>query len=479
MKTRPIVVIGAGLAGSVLCNELARHADVTLLEVGEKNRIHYPPIGFDRKRLSHVNTFCFGGGGTTNLWHNGLVPINRADVLSEEFRQVLAESEAFMNEAAAQLFFRGRYAHSYQEAVSQATAVAKSIGLSAHGVDCLIYPKKHKPLSVDARVNGVYGVDRIRFLSAGARIDTIVYTAGSREYSLDPAAVVVAAGAMGSPRILRDIIAATGHRFDGLGTGFIDHPLGFVGKVRIRKEAANAVSRLSLIDRGDYVIRSAIRLKSDCGRYTCCAFLRPALTMHNSLHVYRYKSLLGATNGLTRVRNALSWMLFHPDIVAEVYSHLSSGNIPGRTYNILFVAEQRSGSSRVYYDGDQLRVDWSISEEELSIYRALLTRLASILEPLAEQINIETALTQDWLSSGAHHSRTTPLGDTAGDLVDRNLKLRFCDNVFVCDGSVIQEHSYANTGLTIGQLALRLARHLLSQPVVGRVSQPKMADNGD
>jgi choline dehydrogenase-like flavoprotein len=172
-------------------------------------------------------------------------------------------------------------------------------------------------------------------------------------------------------------------------------------------------------------------------------------------------------------------MLFHPDIVAEVYSHLSSGNIPGRTYNILFVAEQRSRSSRVYYDGDQLRVDWSISEEELSIYRALLTRLASILEPLAEQINIETALTQDWLSSGAHHSRTTPLGDTAGDLVDRNLKLRFCDNVFVCDGSVIQEHSYANTGLTIGQLALRLARHLLSQPVAGRVSQPKMADNGD
>jgi hypothetical protein len=32
--------------------------------------------------------------------------------------------------------------------------------------------------------------------------------------------------------------------------------------------------------------------------------------------------------------------------------------------------------------------------------------------------------------------------------------------VYVCDGSVIQEHSYANTGLTIGQLALRLSEEL-------------------
>jgi choline dehydrogenase-like flavoprotein len=32
--------------------------------------------------------------------------------------------------------------------------------------------------------------------------------------------------------------------------------------------------------------------------------------------------------------------------------------------------------------------------------------------------------------------------------------------VFVCDGSIIQEHSYANTGLTIGQLAMRLAERV-------------------
>ena len=103
---------------------------------------------------------------------------------------------------------------------------------------------------------------------------------------------------MGSPRILRDIITATGHRFESLGTGFIDHPLGFVGKVRFKKDAVDAINRLSMIDHDDYVVRSALRLKSACGRYTCCAFLRPALTIHNSLSIYKYKSLLGRNDGL-------------------------------------------------------------------------------------------------------------------------------------------------------------------------------------
>jgi choline dehydrogenase-like flavoprotein len=138
-------------------------------------------------------------------------------------------------------------------------------------------------------------------------------------------------------------------------------------------------------------------------------------------------------------------------------------NIPSRTFNVLFVGEQRRGRSRVYYDGNQLRVDWLISDEELSIYRSLLRKLGDLLANVAERVNIETDLTDEWLWSGAHHAGTTSLGYTANDLVDTTLKARFCDNVYVCDGSVIQEHSYANTGLTIGQLALRLARTVLTR----------------
>lgn len=461
MKTK-IVVIGGGLAGSLICNELVNHADVTLLEIGSKNSIKYPEISFDKKKLAEVGTFCFGGGGTTNLWHNGLIPINTGDVTDSEFAGVLAEAQSYTDEAAAALFFaQESFSLVYENLVAEMTAIAEKTAAFPDGVDCLVYPKKYQKLSVDTKVNDLYSVEKVGFVFKGSRIKSVNYTIASKEYCSDADFVIVAAGALGSPKILRDIIAASGQGFDAPGTGFIDHPMGFVGKVRFKKEAAGFVRQLSMIDKGDYVGRSAIRLKSDCGRYTCCAFFRPALTMDNRLSVYKYKSLLGASNGLARFRNIFSWKIFHPDIIAEIVSHLFGKNIPSRTYNILFIAEQKRGDSRVYYDGDDLRVDWSISSDELAVYRKLLGKLSGMLLDVAEEQNIETDITGEWLWSAAHHSCTTPIGSSPNCVVDNNLKMNCCDNAFVCDGSVIQEHSYANTGLTIGQLAVRLARRVI------------------
>lgn len=459
---KKIVVIGGGLAGSLICNKLAKHADVTLLEIGKKNSIEYPRIGFDKKKLAHVATFCFGGGGTTNLWHNGLIPIIREDVLDSNFSQVLADAQQYMDEAASNLFFdKESYSVAYNKLVTEMTNIAKKFSLLSDGVDCLIYPKKFKKLSVDRSVDAFYSVRKIGFSFDGKCIKRVNFFINSDKFSVDTDVVIVAAGAMGSPRILGDVIKSAGKRFDHLGTGFIDHPLGFVGKVRFKKDVADIIKKLCLIDKGDYVSRSAIRLKSACGEYTCCVFFRPAITMDNQLDILKYKSLLGASAGLARIRNVFSLKILHPDVVAEIFSHLFGVNIPSYTYSILFIAEQKRGNNRVYYNGENLRVDWSISGNELEIYNSILRKLNKMLLKLTDKVNINTNITEEWLWSCAHHSCTIPLGSSSEDLVNNDLKVKFFDNVFVCDGSIIQEHSYANTGLTIGQLACRLARRVL------------------
>lgn len=461
MKKR-IVVIGSGLAGSLLCNELVQHAEVTLLEIGRKTSIQYPKIAFDKKKLAEVATFCYGGGGTTNLWHNGLIPLNQCDIVDRDFAEVVAEAQPFTDAAASALFFsQDSYSQAYAELVSEISAVAARIGMVADGIDCLVYPKKFKRLQVDSRINELYSVAKIGFVSDGGRITTVTCSTGEKAYSIDTDVVIVAAGALGSPKIIKELLSASGNSSHGLGTGFIDHPMGFIGKVRFNKAVAGSIRQLSIYDKGDYVSRNAIRLISACGRYTCCAFFRPAITMDNRLAIYKYKSLLGASSGLARIRNAFSLKIFHPDIVAEIVAHLFGITIPSRTFNILFIAEQKRGGNRVYYDGDDLRVDWSISAEELAVYRALLKKLEGVLRPVAEEVNLVTDITEDWLWSAAHHSCTVSLGNNPEDLVDKDLKLKMLDNAFVCDGSIIQEHSYANTGLAIGQLALRLARRVL------------------
>jgi hypothetical protein len=461
MIKKHIVVIGAGLAGTLICNELVEKCDVTLLEAGEKDRIGYPGITFTNKPLAAVKTMCIGGGGTTNLWHNGLMPIHGEDVTSSEFRTLLVDVERYMNKAARNLYWvDDPYTAEYEKIVSQMNLMAKDTGVFSDGIDCLLYPKKYKRLEVDSRVNACYSVTDIDFVPKGKSIQSINYSAAHLPHSIEADTIILSAGALGSPWFVRKILSAIGHSGEKAGTGFMDHPIGFVGKVKFKKNVNELIKRFALLDKGNYECRTAVRLKSACGRYTCAAFFRPALTMGNNLSIYKYKSLLGASSGVDRIKNVFSFRIFHPDILAEIVSHLFSMPIPGRIYNVFLVFEQKRGGSNVTYNENGLVMDWRITEEESSVYNNVLDKLLHMLSGIADEINIKTDIEEDWLWSHAHHSGTISLGKTADSCVDLDLKLHSCDNVFVCDGSIIQEHSYANTGLTIGQLAMRLAERV-------------------
>lgn len=459
---KTIAIIGSGLAGSLLCNALVKHANVTLLEAGPKETTVYPNVDFLRKEFGAVKTFCFGGGGTTNLWHNGLIPLNTRDIQSKEFASILDEARAFTDMAAASLFFTAEsYSYEYDSVRSEMNAMIEGLGVFSNGVDCLLYPKKFQRLRVDPKADAFYNVSNIKFKVIDENIEIITFSVGSSQYRINPDTVIICAGTLGSPLLVSQVLSAAGQDNECSGVGLADHPMGFVGKVKVKKEVNALFKKISTLDRGDYISRTAVRLISECGRYTCCAFFRPALTMQNELSIYKYKSKLGASNGMDLIRNALSLKIFHPDILAEIFSHLFGVQISSRIYNILLLFEQKRGKSRVFYNGDGLKIDWFITDEEIAVYNGLLSQLKGMLEQISEEMILKMPLPDEWLWSAAHHSGTIPLGDKAEDLVNENLRLKCCDNVFVCDGSIIQEHSYANTGLTIGQLALRLAEHVI------------------
>jgi hypothetical protein len=458
---KKILVIGSGLAGALMCNTLAKNCNVTLLEKGAKDTILYPSVSFLNKHFGEVKTFCLGQGGTTNLWDNGLIPISVQDVTEPSFSALLENSAIYRDQAASELFFGRRlFMDEYTAVLKMMRALTDPIGVFGDRVDCLIYPKRHSGLRISDAVRTLYGVDRIDFHSANDHVEKVSCETGRIRHEIYPDNVVVCAGALGSPKIVADLLKSRGYCPNMAGIGLADHPMGFVGKMKAKPEFADAVQHMTYCNSGNYAFRTAVRIKSDCGKYTACAFFRPALTMQNRLAIYKYKSLLGAGRGIQRVRAAMSVKLFHPDILAEIFSHLTGMQVKSGVFNILVLFEQKRGENRVRYDGDNIIVDWRVSDQELALYNRMLRKLQCMLEPIAKELVIQVPLTEDWLWSAAHHSGTIAMGPPPGGLVHASLKLHGFENVYVCDGSVIQEHSYANTGLTIGQMALYVARHL-------------------
>jgi len=343
-----VVVIGSGLAGSLISNELAKDCSVTLLEAGRRERIAYPEVEFVNKDFGVVKTFCIGGGGTTNLWHNGLMALDPEDVDSGEFRDVLNEARPYLDEAAARLSFKNKKYSAEYDAVrsDMMRAVEGEIGFG-DGVDCLLYPKKYRPLSVDSKVDALYGVSEIAFVHAKGCIESVRYRSGGSRHSVHVDVAIISAGTLGTPAVVEKLLSDAGQSFDRVGTGLADHPMGFMGKIKVKKYLSGVFQGLSTLDKGDYICRTALRLKSACGKYTAGVFFRPGLTMQNKLSIYKYKSMLGASKGMERIKNAFSPKLFHPDILAEIYSHLFNVNIRSRVYNILLILEQKAGSNRV------------------------------------------------------------------------------------------------------------------------------------
>lgn len=454
-------IIGSGIGGSVAARLLSKKFEVTVLEAGPRHGIRYPDFVETNRKLAEINTFCHAAGGGTNLWHNGLLPMRPEDIQSPEFRAVIADAQSYTDQVARILHFQGEsYLAEFADLQDEVDQIGARVGDFEDGTDCLVYPKVYGPLPIPDFVDARFDVSDIKYELAGDRITSVSFLADGIRHSIGTDIVVICAGSLGTPLVLGTLLEQCAFEGDIAGHGLVDHPMGFVGKYRFPKHIAEHVQDFALLDKGTYESRNVIRLRSDCGNYTACAFFRPVLTARNDLKIYKYKSLLGASTGRRRIQNAFSPYILHPDIISEIVSHVAGYQIPTRTYSVLLIGEQRRGGNKAHYEDRRLHVDWSISDEELDIYSKMVSKLDSALRDVAERSDMTFDLTNDWLWSAAHHSGTTSMGTDPARIVDTNLKVRCTDNAYVCDASVIQEHSYANTGLTIAQLAARLAASL-------------------
>ena len=79
MKKR-VVVIGAGLCGSVVSTLLRNDFDVTVVEQGHKKKPLFNDVDCTTGELNTSINRAEGLGGTTNYWHNALIELDDKDL---------------------------------------------------------------------------------------------------------------------------------------------------------------------------------------------------------------------------------------------------------------------------------------------------------------------------------------------------------------------------------------------------------------
>ncbi|ENJ2863930.1 hypothetical protein AB0530_000851 [Vibrio parahaemolyticus] len=424
-----VIILGAGLAGITIANKL-QSIGMTVLVLEKGDKLEYTSSDPSTDKLASVSTYAFGQGGTTNLWHSGLIYPRIDDIKNKELQSKYHELKEFIPEA---LNILGGYYNPFElkRGKSQLTFETNDI----------FYPDTHKPLVINDGVDAFYGIKVEKISPNDKEISFIDENKSLKVFGYNK--LVLCCGGLNTPRVLKEL-------FDINFTGFNDHPMGFVGKVKVKKEYIPEFCNIqSRKVKGGHV-KTALLIKDK--DMTSCFYLRPAASLTMNDKISKYKSLLGASTGLSLIKNMFDIRIFHPDIISEIIFKIFGRVLSKRHYSVLFIGEQFDNESALTTNYAELK----ISKDHIAKYREHICEFFKQISIYCESVSYNKEVSRSELWSAAHYSSSASLGL----VVDSNYQLQNYKDVYVCDTSIIPDHGYYNTGLFITTICLQFCEQL-------------------
>jgi choline dehydrogenase-like flavoprotein len=284
----------------------------------------------------------------------------------------------------------------------------------------------------------------------------VVLRRGDSELLVEGDAIILAAGGLGTPVLLQLLSQYTSTvASESAGRHYEDHPTGFVAEVILKAPfykfwnfsttGLKGNLRLPMVVEQDG-IQVSFQLRP-------AAHFRPRNKLNSLLNELR--------NEPYNLKNYFK-LISNVDDILDILSFRFGLKWPTKRYSLLMVAQQPSlfeiGVFRDPVTG-VIQRKWTLPDD-------YLVTLEKAIHKVIEQLNCQyrANVFSDWaadLKSSAHHSGTARMNISPGEGVcDRDARVYGLRNLFVCDGSLIPSSGFANTGLTIAALALRLAQHL-------------------
>ncbi len=448
MKKR-VVVIGAGLCGSVVSTLLRNDFDVTVIEQGKKTKPLFSDVDCDRGELNTSINRAEGLGGTTNYWHNALIELDDKDLAKAGI-----EPRGFASYyQQAWEFFLSR--KELDECNRARDANAATLNSGASTIAHMVLPQtRHNVWKLANQRNPGNKIDVV-YAQAQRVVDGGVEIKGSNGIERLAADYVVACGGgLGTPVLLARSLGQE----EGFVPGYHDHPMAYVAKVKLRPE-----SRLKKIS-STATLSADVRagLVYDTDDLKTVVYLRPAVDM-------RLGSIMGpARYILSDLRNdpfspkKILMLLGNLEAVREAILFKTRLGFRGNYYSVLILGEQTPLPTRGIQmaKGKRPALNWHVTPDELRSYEASVDKFfAEFADDIIERKVVPTA---SWeFRNAAHHSGTaTSFVPAPGDTSEKFFGITGLPGSYVCDGSLLRAAGIANSGLTLVALTYRLAEIL-------------------
>ena len=439
-------------------------------------------------------TINIGKGGTSQLWHNVLAPLDDEDFHEKSWVQnsgwpiKKSDLDPFYSQVCDYFGFKFNVFDEPEEFIDFDREFKKIlVDSDIFDYKIFVHPKRYLRSDEEFKslVNNYEGLDfhdgivALSLEGEGPKKNINIFNRKSNEKGLIQAKkIVLCCGALNNPEILLNSRGIQ-EKLPLVGKFLMDHPMGnFYQYKYSEKKKAKIFSGVALNKATNMKI--ALKLNRD---------LRKERKLANSVFYLRPSFSEGVNNKSEELKNKLLTvraklkkfvfplnetleLLMDFNTVRQIIQYKTGFLSSHKLTDIMFVTEQRpSEKSSVELNGSinkfgnqSTSVRWIINNEDLREVSDIVDVLDRKLMLVNGALPTSGYSKLNWknrLASAAHHLGTVRMSaDTKTGCVDSNLKLHGIDNVFVCDGSVFPTSGNANPTMTCMALAARLGNYL-------------------
>jgi hypothetical protein len=489
------VIIGSGLGGGVLSQFIDTEKKIAIIEAGaykgNSENVSYVNKGLD---FRWPITRSIEVGGTSNLWHGVLGPLDKIDYKK---RHWIEDSGWPLNEEDLDPYYKkaSEFLHVANNSLFEPEISKKKFELDISKIhmsgffDLKFFQQPLPPLRVKDFLKGKNKSNNIKIYINTIALKLIADESNTQVINsvkcfckesnsfvnISGKTFIISCGALETPRLLLNSVNCGFNKNSNIGKYLMDHPMGNCLQVKFKNPIKAPIFSDVLVSKKNKIKAGFILSANTQQEFKFPNhnfFLRPSFRKGIDQKVELVKlSLLAVRNNKVSFKDIYN-IVTNINLARQILAYKLSLNVKFKYADLFLMSEQtpykdsciKLSSEKDEFGYPKAEVNWKLNEydkKNITEYINFIYKNCFSLDDVEFTVTPPESNWEQTFTSAAHHVGTARMGEDHLDgVVDKNLKMFDTDNTYICDGSVFRTSGNVNSGFTIISLAIRLAEYL-------------------